>query len=746
MPKPYLLLLRAYLLLFTFFLLNHTVFAQCPVASSCTPGNAPTSTFPFGMGIFNVSVGSGANGFSNATTGGASAGYQDYSCTQKATVLEGVSTSISVTTNPNANENVRAWLDLNNNGIFDQTTELIFSSVNAKVHTGSFTIPASAAVVKNAVLRLRVSADNFSSALPTPCSTPAYSQVEDYGITVVPNTNKPAVAFSVNNPVTCSPTVQFQNLTQNGATSYLWEFGDGTTSNAANPSHTYAATGTYTVKLKACNLNGCDSLTQTNFITYHNTSPTISSCIPTTQNYCCNYGITNVNFGNGLMVNSSANGSVGYEDFTCSKIFTVSAGKSYPITLNTGNILQDVRLYIDLNNDGAFTGPNETILQLFSQVNPVANIIMPTTTFLNVPLRMRIVSDIPGSMFNSCSGIQLGQAEDYTIKIIEPPFATFNYSAQILCDGTVSFSESSMRNPTSWFWNFGDTASGQINYSTLQHPTHTFSSAGIYNVTLKSCNSQGCDSISALINVAKNQSMNLPSVCIPGINFNRSKFAISKVQLGNIINITSDSSHTYFNYACNNFTNLTYGSNNQVSILTHHIEPILVQIWIDMNNDGVFNWSENVFMSASIYNHYGTLDFQPGTNPVRNTYLRMRVRSTGASQVPFPLACDNINVGETEDYAVMFVDPTGISENDFSNSISIHPNPSNGTFSLEIPSIFQEHFQLEVHNLIGQIVAERELKNAEPITQIDLSYLPKGVYLVRVFNHTNSAVKKVVIY
>ncbi|WP_234462564.1 GEVED domain-containing protein [Adhaeribacter terrigena] len=698
------------------------------------------------MGIYNVSVGSGANGFSNPTTGGASAGYQDYSCTQKATILEGVSTAISVTTNPNANENVRVWLDLDNNGVFNNTTELIFSSVNAKVHTGSFIIPASAAVVKNTVLRLRISADNFSSAFPTPCSTPAYSQVEDYGLTIVPNTNKPAVAFSVNNQVTCSPTVQFQNLTQNGATSYLWHFGDGTTSTAANPSHTYVATGTYTVKLKACNANGCDSLTRTNYITYHNTSPTITNCIPVTQNYCCGYGITNINFGNGLMVNNSADGSVGYEDFTCSKIFTVSSGKTYPIAFNTGNILQDVKLYIDLNNDGAFTGPNETILQLFGQVNPVANISIPTTPFLNVPLRMRIISDVPGSMFNSCSGIQLGQAEDYTIRISEPPFPAFTFSAQTLCDGIVSFSESSIRNPTSRFWNFGDTASGPANYSTLQQPTHTFSNAGIYYVTLKSCNSQGCDSISLPVNVGKNLSINLPPVCIPFINFNRSRFAISKVQLGNINNNTSDSSHTYFNYACNNFTNLVYGGNHQISILTHPSEWILVQVWIDMDNDGDFHTLERVFMSYSTYNHYSSFTLPIGANPIRNTYLRMRVRSSDARLVTPPLPCDNINVGETEDYAVMILDPTGIPENNLSNSIKIFPNPNNGTFSLETPTVFKEHFQLELHNHIGQKVAELELKNAEPKTQIDLSFLPKGIYLVRVFNKAESAVKKIVIH
>lgn len=46
--------------------------------------------------------------------------------------------------------------------------------------------------------------------------------------------------------------VTFVNNSEN-ATSYLWEFGDGTTSTAENPSHTYASTGSFEVKLKVTN-------------------------------------------------------------------------------------------------------------------------------------------------------------------------------------------------------------------------------------------------------------------------------------------------------------------------------------------------------------------------------------------------------------------------------------------------------------------------------------------------------------
>lgn len=64
----------------------------------------------------------------------------------------------------------------------------------------------------------------------------------------------------------CAPlSVAFTNLSS-GATGYLWSFGDGQTSTAASPTHTYAQPGTYTVTLTATSpltCNGQDSATRT---------------------------------------------------------------------------------------------------------------------------------------------------------------------------------------------------------------------------------------------------------------------------------------------------------------------------------------------------------------------------------------------------------------------------------------------------------------------------------------------------
>jgi PKD repeat protein len=58
-------------------------------------------------------------------------------------------------------------------------------------------------------------------------------------------------------------TASFSDTSTGGtATSWSWTFGDGATSTSQNPSHTFAAAGTYSVKLTASNAQGSSSATK----------------------------------------------------------------------------------------------------------------------------------------------------------------------------------------------------------------------------------------------------------------------------------------------------------------------------------------------------------------------------------------------------------------------------------------------------------------------------------------------------
>ena len=88
--------------------------AQCPTAATCTPGKASSGlAASFNMGIYNVTLGS-----LNNTTGGYADGYKDYSCGLNTSLTVSTAATISIKNGTGANENVRVWIDYNNDGTF----------------------------------------------------------------------------------------------------------------------------------------------------------------------------------------------------------------------------------------------------------------------------------------------------------------------------------------------------------------------------------------------------------------------------------------------------------------------------------------------------------------------------------------------------------------------------------------------------------------------------------------------------
>ena len=83
----------------------------------------------------------------------------------------------------------------------------------------------------------------------------------DSFITTVNVFAKPNPGFNVLTPCVNMNT-QFVNTTTNG-NSFVWDFGDGTTSTQPNPNHVYTAEGVYTVKLIVANSRPCvDSISK----------------------------------------------------------------------------------------------------------------------------------------------------------------------------------------------------------------------------------------------------------------------------------------------------------------------------------------------------------------------------------------------------------------------------------------------------------------------------------------------------
>ncbi len=382
-----------------------------PIPAACTP---TTTAYCCGFGITNFTFHNINNNSANA-----SEGYKDFSGTLAIdTVIAGQSYSVSVSTLTPSSHNVRVWIDYNNDGVFNPTSELVFSADNSLLATGTITISGTATL--NTDLRLRVSADHSLQAIPTPCSNPYYGQVEDYGIHIKPNTNPPVAQFAANNTLTCSGVISFLDKSQNVPTSWQWSFGDGSSSTFQNPSHTYTASGTYSVSLTTTNAYGNNALVKANYIsvTLGNT-PKTPSCMPATFSYCCGYGIYKYQVG--TINKTSADGIDGYQDYSCTDQTTLTEGQSYSVTIQTSPTLtQDTKVWIDFNDDGTFNQANELVFTSLNSINPTGNITIPTGAgTYNKLLRMRVSSENSGAGQGPCTSLIKGQVEDYGVTIIQ---------------------------------------------------------------------------------------------------------------------------------------------------------------------------------------------------------------------------------------------------------------------------------------------------------------------------------------
>jgi gliding motility-associated-like protein len=77
------------------------------------------------------------------------------------------------------------------------------------------------------------------------------------------------------------------------------------------------------------------------------------------------------------------------------------------------------------------------------------------------------------------------------------------FTATSVCVGQPTQFTDQSNSPTAWDWDFGDPLSGPADSSALQNPSHTFTAAGTYTVTLVAATPTPCPSIVAqVVNVA----------------------------------------------------------------------------------------------------------------------------------------------------------------------------------------------------------------------------------------------------
>lgn len=120
--------------------------------------------------------------------------------------------------------------------------------------------------------------DQFSNTTPILLSVQFTGNPESPALNSTPGIFDNRPDFTINTTNGCSGIYSFTNGSSAtaGIASYSWDFGDGSSSTSANPSHTYITGGTYYVTLSVTDNNGCRSDIRKQVI-FNNTPPTVNT-------------------------------------------------------------------------------------------------------------------------------------------------------------------------------------------------------------------------------------------------------------------------------------------------------------------------------------------------------------------------------------------------------------------------------------------------------------------------------------
>ncbi len=309
--------------------------------------------------------------------------------------------------------------------------------------------------------------------------------------------------------ITASPTsgkaplaVQFTSTSTGTISSYQWNFGDGWTSTAQNPSHTYSTAGTYTATLTVTGPGGSSTKT-TSIATY---TPPVANITASPTSGNVPFAVQFTSTSTGTISSYQWNFGDGSTSTAQNPSHTYTIAVTYTVTLTV-------------------TGPGgtstKTITITAKPAAPVAN-ITASPTLGKAPLPVQFTSTSTGTISSyqwnfgdgSTSAAQSPShtyttAGTYTVTLTvtgfggtstkttsitayTPPIA--NITASPTSGNAplpVQFTSTSTGTISSYQWNFGDgsTSADQWNFgdgstSAAQNPSHTFATAGNYIVTL----------------------------------------------------------------------------------------------------------------------------------------------------------------------------------------------------------------------------------------------------------------------
>ncbi|HMK05518.1 MAG TPA: PKD domain-containing protein, partial [Ferruginibacter sp.] len=317
----------------------------------------------------------------------------------------------------------------------------------------------------------------------------------------------PTVAFSATPTSGCIPLpVQFTDLStssNSAITEWLWDFGDGNTGNTQSPLHIYSSPGNFNVTLRVTNASGCaKTLTKNNFIQASNgVNADLTNTLPTGCSLPVTINFTNTSTGAGTL-SYDWNFGDGGTSAQQNPSHTYTTGGSYTVTL------------IVVSSTGCadtIIKPNAVVIgfiQAAFNAPPTACEDSPVTfTNTSAPTPSSVLwdfgdastsTDLSPVKIYSTPGIYtvrlisyLGACADTAtsmISILPKPPVSFSAANRTACSPPLTVNFTSPNSPgLTYNWNFGDGGT-----STLQNPSHTYTSFGSFNVKLVITNLSGC--------------------------------------------------------------------------------------------------------------------------------------------------------------------------------------------------------------------------------------------------------------
>ena len=354
--------------------------------------------------------------------------------------------------------------------------------------------------------------DNTTSGLQNPSHS--YSQPGNYTITLIASGVATCADTVTQNVIidplpaasftqvldTCALNAVFNNTSVNGS-SYLWDFGDASTSTQINPAHTYSAAGNYTVTLTATDVNGCTATASGSFMFAPlPTAAFIANPVPCTYNVSINNQSVNA-FGYAWDFGDSATST------QTNPVHAYAQPGNYTITLIvysltscTDTITQNITVnplpaasFIEaldtcaLNAVFTNTSVNSSVYSWNFGDASASNQANPSHSY-SVAGNYTVILTVTD--VNGCTSTAI---HSFTFPPL--PVASFTHQPD-LCSRLISFTNNSV-NAASYLWDFGDAST-----STAQNPSHLYSSNGNYNVTLITTSASGCsDTLTAPVNV-----------------------------------------------------------------------------------------------------------------------------------------------------------------------------------------------------------------------------------------------------